>query len=1054
MKDTHISYGLTADGFLFSCSTHIVILNNNGGLAFAGKIQWGERYLSDIIKESEADLSEHSKSILDAMLPKCNPKEIYVSYYDKILMAGLQERGIQFKLAKSADNIAILLVLKRNDISKINSDKTFIKEIKKLLDEISSFLGIQEIVLYVQAKKNSLLPYMIKNSWTNQIPQNVMSGNMLMYSNINFEGDSVLCQGIRLLFGIKETSLYIAMADSSLSAAINLPEIDTKYIKSQNLYMQIQTGSQLQFYLKGTFIFPYLKNVEFNIDCGIKQTSFRIEAEAKIENPIELFGPVKLKDTCLMMQLGAEFEFGLYSSIFIRNLGFFGAIILKESAGTIYPTLLSAAISDLSLPILADNILGQHINGIEALDFIKIQGLTFQKMSNFPIEKVKNKDVNAIVEQFNREVTSEMLRLEPTQVQITPFGQGADVTDLKRMRHYYISNNGSIKLSAQFYYATEDTTFGKFMIEKGIFICGVIEILGKKFEALFSIRESEGILAYAKIPAIDLGFIKIDASEYQQKSALPIPENSPLAQFVNPKQEGMVFYLSAGKSGVSFYFDGSIEILRMYQVDARILYINKYISVDAHLQLYGLFQVSLHLLVDYSNFLSGNFEFSFLFDTAGLTQKLTAVTDKIDGAVQRLRDKFDNANREIDRAQRNVNELYSQIDELNRRIENCNRDIRNASWWKRVFVSISKGIEIGMYEAAKAAVYVSIGVATAALNVAKGVLSLSDKIGESFLNAVNSVIKGAMSLLYINYIRLDAKASLSEQYFNAEIDFVVLGKNYNIKKLIARNSLENNPTGALSDSINSEISGDLDNIEDGSYRSSWSKYSFKQYTVEQNKRKLIQAKQQLESSVDFMKSMQNIYMENMNVSMEECNEMNTSLMYAMNDVESILLAGVQSGNMSVLGNAMGGLKRSVAYQEKKDMFRGGELSKAKALIDEYDAARDLYDNMLDSIKTVQRFQREIENYNDRMMKKTHDINTQRPTENQMKKVLCDVEKKMYEIFPVNRSSADFINISKESLIQNSFKRAEEKIGTYSDREVLAMRNRSRKGDYHDRLNLE
>lgn len=64
--------------------------------------------------------------------------------------------------------------------------------------------------------------------------------------------------------------------------------------------------------------------------------------------------------------------------------------------------------------------------------------------------------------------------------------------DQRRMRHYYIDGSGGIKLTAQFYYADVNTRLGSYTVERGIFVCGVIEIFKVRFEVLFSFREGMG----------------------------------------------------------------------------------------------------------------------------------------------------------------------------------------------------------------------------------------------------------------------------------------------------------------------------------------------------------------------------------------------------------------------------------------------------------------------------------------------------------------------------------------------------------------------------------
>lgn len=248
---------------------------------------------------------------------------------------------------------------------------------------------------------------------------------------------------------------------------------------------------------------------------------------------------------------------------------------------------------------------------------------------------------------------------------------------------------------------------------------------------------------------MDLGFAKIGPSQVvpESEKQFPLGENNVISQFMNVKQPGIVFFLSAVERDVCFYLDGRIELLSLFVADARIIFCSGLISIDFRLLWLGFLQISLHLKVAYNTFTNGGFEFCLIVDTTGLKEKLSAVTRKIDEAIQRLRAKIDNATREIDRAQAHVNELYGQIDSFSRRIEDCRRAIRQAKWWKRAFVAIAKGIEIGAYEVAKVGVYAAIGVATAALQVAKGFIAISGAIGEGVMKAVNGLIQGAMSLL-------------------------------------------------------------------------------------------------------------------------------------------------------------------------------------------------------------------------------------------------------------------------------------------------------------------
>lgn len=914
---------------------------------------------------------------------------------------------------------------------------------------LSGCLPEQLSVLY---QKDRLLISTDKTIQKQKVPEGMREYKFLVGGIMRFSGNNILCQGIRTIFGVQETTFFVGAAGDNVSCILTLPRIQTDIIESNNLYMKMQIGKPVQFIVQGTFRFPFLKGISFAMDCGVSETAFHLEALAEVKNPVKLFGPISIGNTCLMIQIGRELEMGLYSTLFLKDFHFFGAVMLKVSGSQVHPTILSAAIDDISLPELLDKLLPEKISGMDALNFIRISGLPFQDMPAFQAEQLNENDAPAIISQFNANIKSPSLQLK--EIRLTPYDNGTDMTDLKRMRHYFINSEGKLQLKAQFYFADENTRLGEFTVERGLFICGVIETFQKEFEVLFSFRQSEGILAYAKIPSIDMKFLKITSSSFKNadNSSLPIAANSVLAQFINPSQEGVIFFLSATQKEVSFYLDGKVELFGLFCVDARILYMNQNICIDLHTKWFGILQFSLHLVVDYGKFNSGAFDFELKIDTSGLTEKLNSVTKKLETTVQNLRDKINNANQEISRAQAHVYELRNQISYYDGKIADCRDAIRHAKWWKRAFVAIAKGIEIGAYEIAKAGIYAAIGVATAALEVARGVLNMTGKIGESLLKAVNGVIKGAMSLFYINYITLKANASTAEQNFQAEIDFVVFGKKFHVSKQISTKSLTEDPAEAFSGAINEKIEPDLNNIENGSFRSNWEKYGFENYTLEEHREHLDEAKVHLNASVQMIQSMQNIYVDRLLTPMEEFDEMNVSLLQALDHVENTLQTGATAGNVAALGNAMGGLKRSVAHREAKGEFRDKELTRTKALIEKYDEARLLHDKVLDGIEHVQKCRKSLMSHSDRMHQKTREGElVSNKTSPNLGLVITDVEEAMYKTFPVTGNGELFINPSRETVIQKHFARTEELLGVQPDRSVQDMRMRSTKGNYKNRL---
>lgn len=1054
MGQEDISFNMTAEGTVLRCPARIMLGKKEGMPVFCGTLQWGEKKLSQTLEAMGDTRSDQLGSYVDDLLPDRLPGELSIYYEKNRMQISVQDTGLLFKVAKIKEGTAVLFAFQLQDASEKGKDTSALLQ---ALQSAADFFGIQEFIFYAQTGKDWMLPCLAPDNLNgSQVPAEIRKCSFLTWAHVSLEGDSVFVKAVRTLFGLRETDLYMGVGNKNFLCMVRIPSFDTSFMKGSDLYMQMELGSRPAFIIKGSFVFSFLPDIQFTVDCGVQENAFVLEAFAHVEKPVPLFAMFSIGDTCLMIRVSTGLTFGLYTNLYIRQIQLFGALILRVQGSAIVPDLLSAAISDLSIPILLDNLLGTHLNGIEALDFIKIMGLPFQNLSTFDQKMVQNRDISGIVSQFNSEVQSASLQMDASQVQVTPFGDGLDVTDLQRMRHYFIDRSGRMKLMAQFYYATQNTKLGNYTVERGLFICAVIEVFGKAFEVLFSFREGEGLLAYAKIPAIDLGFLKIGPSEFSRGSdaVLPVAKDSVLTQFIPSKSDGLVFFLSASQKEVSFYFDGMVEFLKLFHVDARIIYCQRMISVDLRTIWLSILQVSLHLKVNYSSFSSGGFAFCLIVDTAPLTEKLTAVTKKIDAAIERLRGKIDNAKKEIDRAQSHVNELYGQINNFDRKINQCKEEIQNASWWKKAFVAIAKGIEIGAYEVAKAGIYAAIGIATAALQVAKKVVELSGKIGEGVMKAVNAVIKGAMSLFYLNYLKLAAKADTKEQYFQAEIQFVALGKTYTLNKTIGVKAIQSSPDGALSGAINEKLEPDLNNIENGSFKSNWQKYRHENYTVEQHCKRLDQAKTHLDASITMMTQMQNTYVSEFQAPMEEFDEINVSMLDALDHVENVLSTGAQAGDVSQLANSMGGLKRSVARQEEKGVFRDEELAETKELIARYDEARLLYNKVKTGVSDVQKYRQKMERHQKNVREETRTscgacvVNG---TEGDMAGVLSRVEQQMYDNFPVDRSGENFINLSREPLIQQCFAEAEGVLGVTPSDQIRTMRSRSRKGKYKSRL---
>lgn len=1056
MADNKISCSVTAEGTVLSNPAKIKISKMDGELLLGGTIEWGGQSIANALTFLEDKDPGSIGGYVDALLPNCAPKELSYFYHKNKMLVSVKDKMTYFRLVKVPDGGALLFAFSFDPESRQDDGEE--KGLKDLLCTVAEFFGIKEFMFYAQTVGRWLLPEMENTGAGSRVPSDMQKCSFFTYAQIEFDEAGLLGKGINELFGIKKTELYLGAAAKDFIGMITLPEIETRYIKSKDLSLYMRFGKALEFMLKGTFQFSMIPEMEFWVECGVSNSAFKLSALAHADKPVQLIDILSIGDTCLMIQMGKTLEFGLYSTLYINRLAIFGAVMLSETGGTIVPELISAAlINKLTISSLLGNLTGKEMGGNSNIDFIEIKGLDFQTITPFDVKKLAPEDAGAVADHFNRQVDSADLKLDPEQIQLTSYEAGTDLADLKRMRHYFIDKKGNIELSAQFYYSSIDTKFGNYTVEQGLFFCGVLEILKARFEVLFSWRKSEEcILAYARVAPIKLGFLTIDSSDFasERSSELPIAADSVMSQFVDLRRRGLVFFLVASQKEVSFYFDGKVDILGIINAQARILFVNGLISIDVCTNFLSILKASLHLKIDYSSFNSGAFQFCLMIDTSGLAEKMKKVTQKIDQAARKLHDKIDNANREITRAQKHVDELYGQIRYLDSKISDCAEAIRRAPWWKKAFVAIGKGLEIGAYEVAKGGVYAAIGVATAALEVARAVITFAGRLGEDVLKAVSAVIQGAMSVFYINYIKLEINADRNAANFHAEMGIVLLGKTYTVSKDIGRQALSQNPTGALDDAINSDsaVSKDIENIEAAASRSYWRKYQHEEYTIEENKRNLKEMIVHIDNSVSMLQSMQDSYIQEFHIPMEEFNEMNTSLTDAFAQAENILNTGARTGNMEALDESMEQLRKIVVTQKEGEGESDNELNKIRESIAQYDEASELHSQLQSAIEKIHESRNGVLDYNE----KIHDITQEDRDiyvnpEGNLAKVITEVEEQMYKTFPVERSGRRLINISRESAIRESFEEAEKMLEVKPSRYVRNMRSLGDKGVYRNRL---
>ena len=139
---------------------------------------------------------------------------------------------------------------------------------------------------------------------------------------------------------------------------------------------------------------------------------------------------------------------------------------------------------------------------------------------------VKSADGARLAEAFNQRIHDNSLVLERDQVKASHFGDGVDLVDQRRMRHYYIDGSGNIKLTAQFYYADVNTRLGSYTVERGSLYAESLRFSRSGSRFCFSFRGGGmGCWRMDAYREVNLGFLKLGPSQAGQESgeALPVP---------------------------------------------------------------------------------------------------------------------------------------------------------------------------------------------------------------------------------------------------------------------------------------------------------------------------------------------------------------------------------------------------------------------------------------------------------------------------------------------------------------------------------------------------
>lgn len=613
-----------------------------------------------------------------------------------------------------------------------------------------------------------------------ELPDRAKQSEMLLYGRMRLTGSqSPFAQGMRELLGLEELGFAALKTGETASAGVYVNELTAGSVHVKGLFCTVGSGGvsvsgELNIGSFGFVLAGTMGPGEFSIAGAMP--------EGKV---IDLGGGWKVTELALAIGCGKGLSISMLGRITARELMLFVALSFCTAPGPAALKLLSAATSELSLPKLVNSFANKTVSGVDAFDFIRIEGFTLPGAPMLSQGEL-NGGPSALLAGMDRALVPAKLAPKGA-AKVSRFGEGWMVTDTSRMRHYMVEKNGRVLLNPQFYYAREDQPpMGGYEIRRGSFFCGVIRLLGVSVKLFFQTSD-DGILAYLNISPIRTAIFSLTQSSKKtaHKVEMPAP-GSMVTQYLDPDTTGPELFLCICAAEKCFYLDARLTLWSILNFDAHVVFADKKVSVDTRFNFLSLFEVSFFLRADYSSFNALDFEFSLIADTSGLRKLVERAIGKLEQAARDYDKRMESAVQKVNEARNSVNGLWSQIRSLDDRIQGCKDKIRNTSRWKRWIVAIGVGIQIGAYEIAKAGVYVALGVAQAALALAEGIIRAAQAIGDVALGAIKGFLQGVISLFYIERLALAGKvnAAARSAALGVKLDFVALGKKYSLESTL------------------------------------------------------------------------------------------------------------------------------------------------------------------------------------------------------------------------------------------------------------------------------
>lgn len=752
-----------------------------------------------LLGKFELDASYYHKS--DCTVVKVDVEQCHFVEYD-----GLQGKVVMFSL-------------------KVSDFKNTENGLKNIISNITRFFGIAELQFLYRSNDISSTAVFQNLVHIPKIPITVQE-NVILSTIFKFKtvGNSEFTRGISELFGIDELDLYVGVSGESFSCTLCIPDMVNELLTCRDIIMSCTFNKLgVNISMRGIISLTCISNIYFVIACNLTMDSFSISASTMTGQLCTLPETcISIYDSALLIGVDTQgLNFGIMTTIAIRELSMFGALKIAYQGESATLEMISAAMSEISLPSLVKNLTGLNSDSLSSLDIISIMPFdlhtketldpdTMYDLSDAEIVAFANKAIS----QLNKELT-----LSVNSVSIKRFNEGIEILDTLHMFHYYIDARGILCMTPQFYYSVSTFWMGKYLFQKGTFFCGELNLFGFIVKVIFSALDAEGIMGFAQFSPIETKFLKITASKTSATMGNPVlgsGENNVMTLLVEPIQNSPILFVNVHKNECGFYIDGHFELCKVFAFDALMYYIDKRIRISTGITYLDSIRASLYLDASYKKFSDAFFFFQIKLDCTEFQENLLELTKIIDECIKAYSKKINDAKVSIENAKAKVSMIQNEITQFNNKIQNCNNIIKNTRKIKRWLVAIREGIKILSYETAIVGLKIAMSTALGILSLAGKMLDVCNRLGVDVLSAINKVITSAMKAFFIRLAILEIQVNGESQYVYGGVDLTLLGKDIKVEFECDLSALINEPIKFIEDEIIKAAKAFFNQVSDGS----------------------------------------------------------------------------------------------------------------------------------------------------------------------------------------------------------------------------------------------